>query len=474
MDGACDPRNSRNMKYSLGLIAMMVVGCGGVSDPPLFGDGGENTDATTTDGGCTQCFDGTMPDDTGIDTGPTCEGLKCQQVKCDSGTTSVSGTVWDPAMKNPIYQVVVYVPNAKPDPITHGPKCDSCGGAAISGKPITTAITDAKGKFVLNDVPVGTNIPLVLQLGKWRRQITIANVQACMDNPISDKNQTRLPGKQSEGDMPLIALTGGCDPLHTTLQKMGIDTAEFTTGAGNGTVHVYAGQGGQNAGVNGASDAYAFWGNKATMMKYDMIVQECECGPYARDTMGTAYQNMSDYLDAGGRVLASHYQLNFFGSSPENGMKPPMSLQSAATWTLWGGSQVTGTFYTDTSFPKGKALDDWLENTKTASAWGTFKTSPQGQIATYSVGDINSAKMGISQRWMYPQGMGSVHTVSFNTPTTAMSNKRCGRVFGSDVHSGNMQLNSFTEIEGALEFVLFDLSACVIDDSMAPSAPPPM
>ena len=42
--------------------------------------------------------------------------------------------------KRPLYNAVVYVPNAPLDPIKHGPKCDSCGGASISGKPIVTRI----------------------------------------------------------------------------------------------------------------------------------------------------------------------------------------------------------------------------------------------------------------------------------------------------------------------------------------------
>ena len=216
---------------ALGTVAL--VGCGGTNPSGFNDDSGTGTDGTTpTD-------DSGFPDfpDASVEAAPPCVGLKCQQVTCQSGKTTVTGTVYDPAGKNPLYNVVVYVPNTDLDVIKHGPVCDSCGGANVSGSPVVTALTDATGKFVLENVPVGANIPLVMQAGKWRRKIILPNVTQCVDNPVGQKtagieNLTRLPKKKSEGDMPLIALAAGCDPIHTLVQKIGVDPTEITAASG--------------------------------------------------------------------------------------------------------------------------------------------------------------------------------------------------------------------------------------------------
>jgi hypothetical protein len=451
------------------LAAAVGVACGSARTRE-FADDGTGTGGDTDGGGGSF-----VTGDAGAK--PACVGLGCKQVECGGGaTTSVSGVVWDPAGKNPVYNAVVYVPNGALSEIKHGPVCDSCGGAPVSGSPLVTTLSDATGAFTLKNVPVGADIPLVIQVGKWRRQITLPTTpKECVDNPLLDANLTRLPRNQAEGDMPLIALTSGCDPIHTLIQKIGIDKTELTAASGNGAVKVYAGKGTNSTGVTGATDAYAFWGTLSEMMKYDIIINECECTPYPRDTVGPAYENMRLYLDAGGRVFNSHYHLNFFGSSPENGGKAASELQSAASWGLWGKASSGGSpFLIDTSFPKGKAMDDWLDNLPKASKWGaTIKTSPKGQLKTSNVGDIGAPVPGISQRWIYPTGGTGAVYVSINTPTSAAPADRCGRAVATDIHVANTSLTTMSEQEAALEFMFFDLASCVIDDAEPPKPPAP-
>ena len=460
----------------------LAFACGSSTDRNQFGDGTDPTNPGGSSG--TSGSSGFGGDATAA---PQCVGLQCQQVSCGGGaTTSISGVVLDPAGKNPVYNVVVYVPNEQVAAISHGPVCDSCGGAPVTGNPVVTTLTDATGHFQLNNVPVTANLPVVLQIGKWRRQITLSTAPTqCQDNPVADTDLLRLPKNQSEGDMPLIALTSGCDPIHSLVQKIGIDPSEFTNGSGSGMVHIYNGKDYTVPGVSNATDAYAFWNDLTEMMKYDIIINECECEPYPRDSAGdhSAYTNIQSYLDAGGRAFNSHYHLNFLGnwsdSFGSNTGKVSAETSSAADFgTLFdnGFGGFSNTFLIDTSFPKGQAMSDWMENLKTASKWGAsaphIKSTPKGQVDVTDNGDIKAAKAGVSQRWIYPSDQSSVTYLSINTPTSKDPADRCGRAVATDLHVGSGTATTMTEQEAALEFMFFDLASCVIDDSTTPTAPP--
>src|SRR5882724_11009625 len=98
----------------------------------------------------------------------TCKNLQCQQVPCAGATTTVSGTVYAPNGMLPLYNVRVYVPNAPLPPAVAGVTCDQCAGIKGTVSVVASALTDAHGAFKLENVPAGKNIPLVMQVGKWR------------------------------------------------------------------------------------------------------------------------------------------------------------------------------------------------------------------------------------------------------------------------------------------------------------------
>ncbi len=446
------------------LFGVLAANCGtnssGFGDAGNGADGGEGLDSTTPP----QNDSGFTFGDVAAEAAPPCQGLQCQVQNCGgSAHTTISGTVYDPAGNNPLYNILVYIPTFPSNPlpaITHGMSCDTC--AAKIDNAMATALTDAKGHFTITDAPVGQNIPIVVQVGKWRRKLVIPTVNACVDNvpfPTSNApaNRLRLPAKQSEGDMPLIAYATGCDPMDSLLKKIGIDAAEFTAEKAGGMVEVYQGNS-STIDPPGSTSAYTFWDDATDMERHDIVMNACECSPYPRNN---GYANLDTYLNGGGRFFGSHYHINFFADS-----SAAADLKSAGTWNEWG-SCGSAPYDIDTTFPKGKAMADWMNN--------IFPTAPYGQVAITSgcmVEDIHAATSGIAQQWIYESGTKYPGYISINTPTTKQPQDRCGRAVLTDLHVGTTG-TTLEQQEAALEFMFFDLAACVQSDSSTPQPPSP-
>ena len=479
--GTCTPSN--------GAVYYGVIGdgCGGKvvcgDDCP---DGGGSSD-----GGAGVC--------PGTGTG-VCTGIQCNVATCsDGGTTTVSGIVYDPAAVNPIYNAIVYIPNAPLDPVPTGASCDVCGATA-SGQPITSALTDTAGHFTLTNVPTGTNIPLVIQVGKWRREVMIPSVTSCMDNPITDPQVTRLPRSQSEGNIPQIAVTTGkADAVECLLRRIGIADTEFTTDTGTGRVHLYyggdlTGPTGGGAGTSSFSAGGTFssagtlWASPTKMEGYDIMMMSCEGGQYA--TAKTPYlPNPETYLNAGGRVFFGHlhsYWLHH-GSA---------ALQSTATY-IGVGSDLPDpvTAYVNTAFPKGSALADWLVNVGATPTRAQLQIH-QGQFSVTAVTAPTEAWVTVPHNTNDSANRPSVQYLSFNTPVGTPAASQCGRAVFTDLHMNvsvdtdagetggdnsepskpfptECKTNGLTPQAKALEFMFFDLSACLQSDTSTPVPPPP-
>src|SRR6185437_1391998 len=107
-------------------------------------------------------------------------------------------------------------------PFSPGVSCSPCG-TDVSGNPLVEAVTGVDGTFTITGAPAGAKIPLVIQLGRWRRQITIPTVTACASTAVA-KTLTTMPNCESsnascpagkvKGDIPLMAFaTGSVDAL---------------------------------------------------------------------------------------------------------------------------------------------------------------------------------------------------------------------------------------------------------------------
>ena len=427
--------------------------------------------------------------------GSTCTNLcpKVQDCSGDPAKTSISGTVYDPAGNLPLYNVIVYIPNAALDPIVTGPACDKCDAQA-SGHPLTTTLTDATGHFKLTKVPAGSNIPLVMQVGKWRRQVTIPTVNPCVDNPISDSNLLRLPAKQSEGNLPQIAMVVGfSDGLDCLLRRVGIADSEFTAPGGTGRVHLYttpkaatAFDPTLNGGAAYGDAATALWASAAQMKKYDMMVMSCEGTPNKDLKTAAMHQAVKSYADIGGKIFGSHWHDVWVYEGPmpwPTVIDFPGLTNTTGTGTVDNlSSPPDGTVVNiNTTFPKGKALADWLNANGGSPGSGTLAVTG----AEHSM----NASTALSTTWIsgkdttnssYPSWLAYT---SFGTPVEQAPNY-CGRVVMTDLHvftgSGKKPFPSGCDLtktlsgqEKALIFLFFDLSSCVTIDTATPVAPPP-
>ena len=445
----------------IGSVAAFAAGCGSSQRSSIIDDG--------TGGGGDDGGSGTFGPGDG---GPTkaCTGLQCQQKTCSGGlTTTVTGKVYAPNGTLPLYNAIVYVPNSEPSALTKGATCDKCG--AVTGDPIVTALTDPEGKFELKDVPVGKDIPIVVQIGKWRRQVKLPEVKECTENALVDKELTRLPKSQAEGDMPQIALTTGqCESFGCMLPKIGIAPTEFgnETDGTNKSVHVYLGNG---QGPSGASQAANFWNDPAKLKKYDMVILSCECSENLGNkggANGPAFSAMQEYLEAGGRIFSTDYQYTWYRYSPNADMRATIN----GRWNApLGGSSLK----IDTTFPKGQALADWLQ--KSAGLASGTTVTPSTVFGNFISND--TAK---SQQWATSNTAVEPRVVSVNVPVGLPADQQCGKGVHLDAHVNTNDTvgtsypggcgTSLREGENLLAFFFFDLASCIQAEGEPPKPPP--
>lgn len=458
-----------------------ATGSGGVSSGGSSSGGPDSGGSSTTGGSLSINIDGGGSPE-------ACQGLQCRQTTCTSGPcevqacaggalTTVTGTVHDPSGTLPLYNVMVYVPNGELEPLVEGASCSTCD-AVVSGNPVVSAITDESGRFVLEDVPVGENVPLVIQIGKWRRQIVLPSVTPCTENALTDVNATRLPANKSEGDLPRIAVsTGSQDALECLLRKIGISPEEFTNPDGDGRVNLFAGQMGTNAYDGGAdfqTSATSLWNDVESLMRYDVVLMSCEGGENLTQKPPAARQALFDYTSAGGRVFLSHWHKSWLEQGPE------LFPEIVAFNQTDNDQDITASI--DTSFPKGQSLAQWLVNVQGSTTLG--------QVDLLDAQNTAGAENPMyATRWIYDpmdQFTGELSTkyVSANTPVGVPPDQQCGRIVYSDIHvsSGdasrpNLPFPTGCTSEGlspqekVLIFMLFDLSACLIPDDEVPRPP---
>jgi hypothetical protein len=385
--------------------------------------------------------------------------------------TTVKAIVYDPSGTVPLYNVMLYAPTKALAPIVEGVSCDRCDATA-SGEPVAAALTNARGEFVMEGVPSGENVPLVIQMGKWRRQIALPRVLPCQDNVFDDKELFRLPRNQSEGHLPRIAMsTGGADKLECVMRRIGVDDSEFTNPDGSGRINLYNESGVEEYAGGAVLPPFTDLLESIERLKqYDVVIMSCHGDSgHGREQPTLQKETIKQYVDLGGRVFGSHFHYSYLRGEDDNHLPTPFPDVG-----VWDG-EAPESYSIDASFPKGQAFAEWLVH---VGASGT-----QGVIELMSVeGAASLLETPYTQRWIYAEN--SVPYFSMNLPIekAATPDEQCGRFVHTGIHiSGSETEDPFpsgcddrplTPQEKALEFLLFELSACPLRIDQEPAAPP--
>ena len=413
-----------------------------------------------------------------------CEGLRCFQFDCASKgapPTSVSGTVYAPNGTLPLYGVDVYVPESDPGPLPDGAQCDRCDKGLLGGALASTR-TDEAGQFKLEGVPATANVPLVIQTGKWRRQLVLPNVAPCEDAPLP-ATDTRLPKDRTEGDIPKIAIsTGSADALECLPLKLGISPTEITTPGAGGRIQMFANpvNGGQGAnkfeatwagGAGNFGNSQTLWSAADNMKPYDIVILSCEGGQYPATKPTTALAALKGYADIGGRVFLSHWH-NIWVEGAGTSVAPS-EWTSVATWnnsgTSFNSPPSAPDVIDEVNNPKGMSFATWMMNVGGSTVRGQIPITGGRQTVT----GVVPAK---AEQWVtwtnnnttYPQNF------QFTTPNEVAAEQRCGKVVFSDMHVGAGSTSNpntaypggcssapLTPQEKALAFMFFDIASCV-------------
>jgi hypothetical protein len=355
---------------------------------------------------------------------------------------------------------------------------------------VAFAVTDAAGNFTIHGAPDGANIPLVVQVGKWRKQFTVPTVAQCATTSIPDKTLS-LPANHNlsdptGGDIPSIAIaTGGADTLECLLRRIGVDAAEYGPGAGgSGRIHIFVGDKGADTSTPAPNAYDSLWDTSSDLMPFDLVLLTCEGHPTTSDgtnpLTAKMQQALYDYTQNGGRAFASHYHYAWFNTGP-------FAAQNLAQWATGGQDYNAPVIYANIettlpgggAFPRGEAMKEWLGNVG-ALTGGELPIEVARHNAVVTAANTASIPWIVADQDASPPD--ETEYFSFDTPFGASPDQQCGRVVYSDLHVGAASKDynwngtsvpsgarvpsgcanaDLSPQEKALEFMLFDLSACI-------------
>lgn len=417
---------------------------------------------------------------------------------CGGCSTSLSGKVYDPssglpAIANannlPLSGISVFQPSGALTPFVDGLACDSCASTDSPKVLNRIAVTDATGSFTLPNVIPGTATRLVVQSGRWRREITVP-VTACINNALP-AGTLRMPRDRTDGaggfaNVPKTAFYfGNNDPLQCLIRKLGISASEMLpyTGVGNpNRFHIFrhSSNGGQTTVPAAPTEAAAF----PLLNNYNQIISGCNTGGAGFDSSPDPdIDRIITWAQGGGRAFLTH------GPARSIVRDNPTVLGALAKSTgTWDGKAKSGRTAIVTGTAPNDTFRDWMFNVGGSATFGIGFTDADPKTPF----PINPATKATAWLRGTPAPDTGAFMYTFETPINAAdcgTPQGLGRVFFSGQHtSGRVTGGNFSalpnnncdlttpliESEKALAFHYFNLSACQLGGAPPPPPPPPL
>ncbi len=433
------------MKYRARLLlAALLAGCGGGSrahDVP--GDGGTNQDLSGING---------------------CVGLQCQVAQCDNGgDTVLTGRLFAPNGHDPVPGAFVYVPNLGLPEFPVGVACDLCGDIAGAA---TSTQTAYDGTFTLGKVPAGDQIPVVFQLGRFRRVVNMTVAPCQTQSPPKDTgvDGVRLPKRDAELDgndsVPKIALaTGDWDQIECVLKRMGLEQFDL-----------YDDRGGAPPPTKGTLEQLLT--DPAKLQGYNILVVNCTNNQF-ESVVGQAQvkKNLFDFVSKGGRLYATDWAYDIVDQipqftpymcfQPDNGVQAMCSMQPQSP-----GVADSVENYDNQATILDPQLAEWLTLFP-----GVINNQKQVPVlfSFVVVSDVASDTMSFPTKvWVE----GPAKSYGTKPMTVTFDYNQCGRVHYSTYNTepnGVVPDNerfpncvlSFSPQERILEYLVFEIATCI-------------
>jgi hypothetical protein len=419
---------------------------------------------------------------------------------CNTCDTRVSGTVRDPGKNVGLNGVTVFQPVSTPlPPIPDNvggatpPPCDTCASLLPPNSYTTAVNTAIDGTFTLSGVTPGPSVPIVMQSGRWRRLINVP-VTACQNNAIANADLTRLPKNRREGDIPKMAFViGERESLECGLLKFGIDPNEIWPRTGPGQLHriqMFRSNGiSQAAGRPAPPPSSTLWGSGGPLNEYTSLILPCDSAT-ASFAAGDKARILS-YLNAGGHAFMDHLT----GEELIRNGPAPLNSASVSTWQNWVDPTNPAQGKVLVGIPPKQTMRDWL------AMWAPYTPGPGAGFIRSDDPKKHALNPGAaSVEWIRGQTTNNWagepagdYSLSFSTEMPVSGPPYCGRIIYNGMHVSQSRVTGapfpvpstkqfptdcdltagLTAEEKALEYQLFQLTACQLGGPPPPPPPPP-